>query len=90
MEKTLAERVVGLDVHHPTFGTGKVTMCTNVGMMVQFPEKETAFMFPYAFKTCLTVDDEELQKEIVEFYDSGDWTNPIHIHCEDGSITPAQ
>ena len=82
MELPLSQRMPGQTVFHTTFGKGTVTFCTNVAIKVRFEAdgEEAAFAFPYSFKQFFTAEDEALQREIVEFYDSGAWTDPIHDH----------
>ena len=82
MNASLSQRMIGQTVYHTAFGRGTVTFCTNVAMKVRFEAtgKEAAFAFPYSFKQFFTADDPQLQREIIEFYDSGAWTAPIHDH----------
>ena len=82
MEKPLAQRMIGQTVTHTVFGRGTVTFCTNVAIKVRFDAdgEEAAFAFPYSFKQFFTAEDAALQQEIVAFYDSGRWTDPIHDH----------
>ena len=80
----LSTKMVGKTVIHKTLGKGEVTLCTNTAIGLKFPDKERFFSFPYAFKEgFLSVEDPALQQEIIDFYDSGAWTAPIHDHCEE-------
>lgn len=84
MKKALAERMIGQRVEHITMGDGTVTFCTNIAIKIKLDEsgEECAFAFPYSFKRFLTVPDAEMQKEIIDFYDTGAWVAPIHDHNE--------
>ncbi len=86
MQRTLAERMIGQRVKHISLGAGTVTFCTNIAVKIRMDEngEECAFAFPYSFKQFLNAEDSELQKEIVAFYDTGAWGEPIHDHhCDE-------
>ena len=78
--------MIGQRVSHISLGEGTVTFCTNIAVKIRMDQsgEECAFAFPYAFKQFLSVQDPEMQKEIIAFYDTGAWVAPIHDHhCEE-------
>lgn len=84
INQELSGKMSGQQVTHTVFGKGTVTFCSNVAITVQFADRTVSFLFPYAFKQFLTAEDPDLQQEIISFYDTGAWLNPIHDHgCPD-------
>lgn len=54
----------GQTIHHRIFGQGQVTSHTEGYLTVRFPDGEKEFVFPTAFESFLSVEDQALQKEI--------------------------
>ena len=57
--------ILGVQVKHSTFGTGKVIAQENDMITVGFSAKTTKFVFPDAFEKFITAADPNLQAKIL-------------------------
>lgn len=55
----------GYKVNHTAFGDGTIIRNDEIRLYVQFPMGEKAFIYPDAFLTFLTIDNTDIQKELV-------------------------
>lgn len=58
--------MIGVKVKHSIFGLGEITAFENNYVTVEFASKTSKFIYPDAFEKYIKVEDEDLQKSILE------------------------